>query len=180
MLGAHKLCRLVRRIATPTQAAITTSMELPAAGSLSAVPAAHYSLSRPEGGSFFTLRSGKYHGARPLGAAGPPPRMALFPCPARARGVLPPGRRGRGRQLIEKCRARGATAGQCGCRPRGGVGPADLIGGYTMGRRRKRALNLPRFRLHPYAALGAASSVCPASNSSGLRLPSAECIRTLL
>lgn len=40
MLGAHKLCHLVRRIATPTQAAITTSVELPAAGSLSAVPAA--------------------------------------------------------------------------------------------------------------------------------------------
>lgn len=41
-------------------------------------------------------------------------------------------------------------------------------------------VNLPRFRLHPYAALGAASSVCLASNSSGLRFPSAECIRTLL
>lgn len=42
------------------------------------------------------------------------------------------------------------------------------------------AVNLPRFRLHPYAATGAASSMCFASNSSGLRSPSAECIRVLL
>ena len=41
-------------------------------------------------------------------------------------------------------------------------------------------LNLPRFRLHPYAASSAASSMRLASNSSGLRLPSAEWIRTRL
>ena len=41
-------------------------------------------------------------------------------------------------------------------------------------------MNLPRFRLHPYAAVLAAPSICLASNSSGLRLPSAEWIRTLL
>ena len=41
-------------------------------------------------------------------------------------------------------------------------------------------LNLPRFRLHPYAALGAASSVCLASNSSGPRYPSAEWVLALL
>ena len=41
-------------------------------------------------------------------------------------------------------------------------------------------LNLPRFRLHPYAAVLAAPSICLASNSSGLRCPSAEWIRTRL
>ena len=42
-------------------------------------------------------------------------------------------------------------------------------------------LNLPRFRLHPYAAFPAASSGQLAlSNSSGLRYPSAECVQTLL
>ena len=51
---------------------------------LEAIP--HHSLSRPKGGSFTFPRFGKYHGARPLGAAGLPPRMALFPCPTRARG----------------------------------------------------------------------------------------------
>ena len=41
-------------------------------------------------------------------------------------------------------------------------------------------VNLPRFRLHPYAAVLAAPSICLASNSAGLRLPSAEWILTLL
>ena len=41
-------------------------------------------------------------------------------------------------------------------------------------------LNLPRFRLHPYAAFRAAPSRCLASNSAGLRFPSAEWILTLL
>ena len=41
-------------------------------------------------------------------------------------------------------------------------------------------MNLPRFRLHPYAAVLAAPSICLASNSSGLRCPSAEWIRTRL
>lgn len=42
-------------------------------------------------------------------------------------------------------------------------------------------LNLPRFRLHPYAAFPAASSGQLAlSNSSGLRYPSAEWVLTLL
>ena len=41
-------------------------------------------------------------------------------------------------------------------------------------------LNLPRFRLHPYAASRAASSMCLASNSAGLRFPRAEWILTLL
>ena len=44
----------------------------------------------------------------------------------------------------------------------------------------RRVLNLPRFRLHPYAAVLAAPSICLASNSSGLRCPSAEWIRTRL
>ena len=41
-------------------------------------------------------------------------------------------------------------------------------------------VNLPRFRLHPYAAFRAAPSRCLASNSAGLRFPSAEWILTLL
>lgn len=41
-------------------------------------------------------------------------------------------------------------------------------------------LNLPRFRLHPYAASRAAPSRCLASNSAGLRFPGAEWILTLL
>ena len=41
-------------------------------------------------------------------------------------------------------------------------------------------LNLPRFRLHPYTALGTASSACLAPSSSRLRFPSAEWILTLL
>lgn len=41
-------------------------------------------------------------------------------------------------------------------------------------------LNLPRLRLHPYAAVLAAPSICLASNSSGLRCPRAEWIRTRL
>ena len=41
-------------------------------------------------------------------------------------------------------------------------------------------LNLPRFRLHPYAAFRAAPSRCLASNSAGLRFPGAEWIPTLL
>lgn len=45
---------------------------------------------------------------------------------------------------------------------------------------RKLNLNLPRFRLHPYAAFRAAPSRCLASNSAGLRFPSAEWILTLL
>ena len=40
-------------------------------------------------------------------------------------------------------------------------------------------LNLPRFRLHPCAAFRAAPPRCPASNSAGLRFPSAEWILTL-
>ena len=42
------------------------------------------------------------------------------------------------------------------------------------------SMNLPRFRLHPYAAFRAAPSRCLASNSAGLRFPSAEWILTLL
>lgn len=43
-------------------------------------------------------------------------------------------------------------------------------------------LNLPRFRLHPYAAIGwrSSSGQLARSNSSGLRYPSAECVLTLL
>lgn len=43
-------------------------------------------------------------------------------------------------------------------------------------------LNLPRFRLHPYAAFRRRSSSgrLARSNSSGLRYPSAECVLTLL
>lgn len=41
-------------------------------------------------------------------------------------------------------------------------------------------LNLPRFRLHPYAAILTAPSIFLASNSAGLRLPRAEWIPTLL
>lgn len=47
-------------------------------------------------------------------------------------------------------------------------------------RGRKVNLNLPRFRLHPYAAILTAPSIFPASNSAGLRLPRAEWIPTLL
>ena len=46
--------------------------------------------------------------------------------------------------------------------------------------RRGMNLNLPRFRLRPYAAFRAAPSRCLASNSAGLRFPSAEWILTLL
>ena len=42
------------------------------------------------------------------------------------------------------------------------------------------AVNLPRFRLHPYAAFRAAPSRCLASSSAGLRFPGAEWILTLL
>lgn len=44
------------------------------------------------------------------------------------------------------------------------------------------ALNLPRFRLHPYAAIGrrSPSGRLARSNSSGLRYPSAEWIRLRL
>ena len=42
------------------------------------------------------------------------------------------------------------------------------------------AVNLPRFRLHPYAAFRAAPSRCLAPDSAGLRFPSAEWIPTLL
>lgn len=42
-------------------------------------------------------------------------------------------------------------------------------------------MNLPRSRLHLYAAFSSAASFrFLASNSSGLRFPSAECMRTLL
>ena len=41
-------------------------------------------------------------------------------------------------------------------------------------------LNLPRFRLHPYAAFRAAPSRCLAPDSAGLRFPGAEWIPTLL
>ena len=43
-------------------------------------------------------------------------------------------------------------------------------------------LNLPRFRLHPYAAIWwrSSSGQLARSNSSGLRYPSAECVLTLL
>ena len=41
-------------------------------------------------------------------------------------------------------------------------------------------LNLPRFRLHPYAAILTAPSIFLASSSAGLRLPRAEWIPTLL
>lgn len=43
-------------------------------------------------------------------------------------------------------------------------------------------LNLPRFRLHPYAAIGwrSSSGQLARSNSSGLRYPSPECVLTLL
>lgn len=42
-------------------------------------------------------------------------------------------------------------------------------------------VNLPRSRLHLYAAFSSAASFrFLASNSSGLRFPSAECMRTLL
>lgn len=43
-----------------------------------------------------------------------------------------------------------------------------------------RRMNLPRFRLHPYAAFRAAPSRCLAPDSAGLRLPGAEWIPTLL
>ena len=45
-----------------------------------------------------------------------------------------------------------------------------------------RVMNLPRFRLHPYAAIGwrSSSGQLARSNSSGLRYPSAECVLTLL
>lgn len=48
--------------------------------------------------------------------------------------------------------------------------------------RRLAHVNLPRFRLHPYAAIGwrSSSGQLARSNSSGLRYPSAECVLTLL
>lgn len=45
---------------------------------------------------------------------------------------------------------------------------------------RKNIANLPRFRLHPYAAILTAPSIFLASDSAGLRLPRAEWILTLL
>ena len=64
----------------------------------------------------------------------------------------------------------------------------DLVGaerhGRTAGREAYRAvnLNLPRFRLHPYAAFRRRPSPgqLARSNSSGLRYPSAEWIRLRL
>ena len=46
--------------------------------------------------------------------------------------------------------------------------------------KRSIGVNLPRFRLHPYAAILTAPSIFLASNSAGLRLPRAEWIPTLL
>ena len=55
-----------------------------------------------------------------------------------------------------------------------------MVAGWSMSER--MTVNLPRFRLHPYAAIGwrSSSGRLARSNSSGLRYPSPEWIPTLL
>ena len=61
----------------------------------------------------------------------------------------------------------------------------DIARGYgvdrhTVARYWNGGVNLPRFRLHPYAAFRAAPSRCPAPDSAGPRFPGAERIPTPL